>query len=45
MLSKRLPINDLPPENCTSYNVVKKGEKMVKKGYRPEQIINKLREA
>src|SRR4030042_395702 len=40
---------DLPPKNWSSYNVRKtkleKGGYMVKKGYAPEQIIGKLREA
>ncbi len=40
---------DLPPENWSSYcvrvRIKEGGEKMAKRSYRPEQIINKLREA
>ena len=36
--------DDLPPENGTRYDIVKGGT-MVRKGYKPEQIINRLREA
>ncbi len=34
-----------PPENDANYNVVKRGYGLIRKGYTPEQIINKLREA
>ena len=44
MVSARIAV-DLPPENDTNYNIVKGGKQMVRKGYTPEQIINKLREA
>jgi len=37
-------LNDLPPSNEASDNIVKRGQKMPRKGYTPEQIINKLRE-
>jgi len=36
---------DLPPLNATKYNVVKRGKRMANKGFKPEQVINKLREA
>jgi len=44
----QLAKTDLPPKKESSVNVrleVKKGGRMVRKGYTQEQIINKLREA